>query len=99
LGTEAFSRLIEMTCQHLQLFNPYFWEDTDRGNLNIYYTPYKHRINQFKELLTSRIHDDNGIYYELDTQDAEMSTKELERFLGLFQERMKRYLHLTHREK
>ena len=28
-----------------------FWEDTDRGNLNIYFAPEKDQIDPFKELL------------------------------------------------
>jgi hypothetical protein len=34
----------------LQFSGPTFWEDTDRGNLNIYYTPYQDEINSFKKI-------------------------------------------------
>ena len=27
-----------------------FWEDTDRGNVNIYYTPYQNEIEYFRKL-------------------------------------------------
>ncbi|WP_055075800.1 hypothetical protein [Pseudanabaena sp. 'Roaring Creek'] len=98
-GKESFCRLIEMTCKHLQLFNHHFWEDTDRGNLNIYYTPYKDYIDQFQDLLISRIrlYADNSL--ELDRQREELSAKELERILGRFHEQMLRYLHRFSPEK
>lgn len=98
-GKESFCRLIEMTCKHLQLFNHHFWEDTDRGNLNIYYTPYKDYIDQFQALLISRIrlYADNSL--ELDHQREELSAKELERILGRFHEQMLRYLHRFSPEK
>ena len=31
----------------LENSGPKFWEDTDRGNLNIYYTPFKNQIKPF----------------------------------------------------
>ena len=31
----------------LEISGPKFWEDTDRGNLNIYYTPYQNQIKSF----------------------------------------------------
>ena len=31
----------------LETSGPKFWEDTDRGNLNIYYTPFKNQIKPF----------------------------------------------------
>ena len=34
-------------------FGPQFWEDTDRGTLNIYFAPEKDQIDPFKELLFS----------------------------------------------
>ena len=37
----------------LSIFGPHFWEDTDRGTLNIYYAPEKDQIEPFKKLLFS----------------------------------------------
>ena len=34
----------------LEISGPKFWEDTDRGNLNIYYTPYKNQIKSFLKI-------------------------------------------------
>ena len=31
----------------LEISAPKIWEDTDRGNLNIYYTPYQNQIKSF----------------------------------------------------
>ncbi|MBF0289845.1 MAG: hypothetical protein HQM14_18685 [SAR324 cluster bacterium] len=51
LGESAFHRVIDSTCGRLQFSGPTFWEDTDRGNLNIYYTPDQSEIASFKEML------------------------------------------------
>ena len=37
----------------ISIFGPHFWEDTDRGTLNIYFAPEKDMIEPFKELLFS----------------------------------------------
>ena len=34
----------------LKFSGPTFWEDTDRGNLNIYYTQHQNEINKFQEI-------------------------------------------------
>ena len=34
----------------LQFSGPTFWEDTDRGNVNIYYSPHQNQINVFREI-------------------------------------------------
>ena len=41
---------VDSTCKKLQIFTPTFWEDTDRGNANLYYVPEKDKIPRFKEL-------------------------------------------------
>ena len=42
-----------MTSNRLLFSGPTFWEDTDRGNLNIYYTSDQEQIESFKKLLYS----------------------------------------------
>jgi hypothetical protein len=40
-----------MTSNRLLFSGPTFWEDTDRGNLNIYYTSDQDQIDGFKKRL------------------------------------------------
>ncbi|MBF0350855.1 MAG: hypothetical protein HQM11_07465 [SAR324 cluster bacterium] len=51
MGENVFQRVIDMTMNRLKFSGPTFWEDTDRGNLNIYYTPDQNQIDTFKEWL------------------------------------------------
>jgi len=51
LGEASFSQVIEMTSNRLLFSGPTFWEDTDRGNLNIYYTSDQDQIDGFKKRL------------------------------------------------
>ena len=51
LGEATFSQVIEMTSNFLLFAGPTFWEDTDRGNLNIYYTSDQDQIDGFKKRL------------------------------------------------
>ncbi|MDP6488318.1 MAG: hypothetical protein QF825_08215 [SAR324 cluster bacterium] len=51
LGEATFSQVIEMTSNRLLFSGPTFWEDTDRGNLNIYYTSDQDQIDTFKQRL------------------------------------------------
>ncbi|MEB3338061.1 MAG: hypothetical protein VKJ46_11395 [Leptolyngbyaceae bacterium] len=51
LGEKTFRRGIELTCDRLKNSSPTFWEDTDRGNLNLYYTPDYDQIDAFQELI------------------------------------------------
>ena len=51
LGEATFSQVIEMTSNRLLFSGPTFWEDTDRGNLNIYYTSDQDQIESFKQRL------------------------------------------------
>ncbi len=48
---KTFRGNVETQCFLLSIFGPTFWEDTDRGNLNIYFAPEKDKLPQFKELL------------------------------------------------
>jgi hypothetical protein len=50
LGKDLFAKTMSTIFARLQFSGPTFWEDTDRGNLNIYYTPYQDEINSFKKI-------------------------------------------------
>ena len=46
-GDSFFSKNMKTIFTKLEVSGPKFWEDTDRGNLNIYYTPFQSQINSF----------------------------------------------------
>ena len=48
---KTFKTIVNTQCFLLSIFTPTFWEDTDRGNFNIYFAPEKDQIEAFKELL------------------------------------------------
>ena len=48
---KSFKANANTQCFLLSIFEPTFWEDTDRGNLNIYFAPEKDQLEPFKELL------------------------------------------------
>ncbi len=50
---KTFKTIVNTQCFLLSIFGPTFWEDTDRGNFNIYFAPEKDQIESFKELLFS----------------------------------------------
>ena len=50
MGEALFSKTMATIFARLQFSGPTFWEDTDRGNLNIYYTPYQNEISDFKKI-------------------------------------------------
>ena len=51
LGDDLFRQVIARTCDRLRASGPTFWEDTDRGNANLYYTPHADQIEPFCDLL------------------------------------------------
>lgn len=55
LGDKAFRQRVEKTCDRLRASQPKFWEDTDRGNANLYYTPNQDQIKPFLMLLDKRL--------------------------------------------
>lgn len=55
LGETVFRQRIEKTCDRLRASQPKFWEDTDRGNANLYYTPNQDQIKPFLVLLDKRL--------------------------------------------
>tara|TARA_B100000676_G_scaffold160226_1_gene157749 strand:- start:330 stop:632 length:303 start_codon:yes stop_codon:yes gene_type:complete len=50
LGKETFHKTMNTIYARLQFSGPTFWEDTDRGNVNIYYSPHQNQINVFREI-------------------------------------------------
>lgn len=50
MGATLFNKTMTTIYARLQFSGPTFWEDTDRGNLNIYYTPYQDEISSFKKM-------------------------------------------------
>ena len=55
LGSDRFSKMIDVALQRLRTVGPGYWEDTDRGNENLYYTPYAAHIDEFQRLLADRL--------------------------------------------
>ncbi|MBF0238251.1 MAG: hypothetical protein HQM12_11145 [SAR324 cluster bacterium] len=51
LDEKTFYQAIDMACARLRFSGPTFWEDTDRGNVNIYYTKDTEYIDTFRELV------------------------------------------------
>ena len=50
MGEPLFSKTMDTIFARLQFSGPKFWEDTDRGNLNIYYTPFQNEIKSFRKI-------------------------------------------------
>jgi len=55
LGKERFGKLLEIAMKRLRTGTAGFWEDTDRGNENLYYTPHAAHIDEFQRLLAERL--------------------------------------------
>lgn len=52
---EQFDATLKTIYARLRFSGPNYWEDTDRGNLNIYYTPFQDSIDRFQELQNQSI--------------------------------------------
>jgi len=50
LGKDIFQKTMNIIYARLNFSGPTFWEDTDRGNINIYYTPYQKQIDVFRNI-------------------------------------------------
>ena len=50
LGETLFLKNMSVIFGRLKVSGPTFWEDTDRGNLNIYYTEHHSEIFKFKRI-------------------------------------------------
>jgi hypothetical protein len=56
LGETMFRETVQGLCDRLRTAPPIFWEDTDRGTENLYYTPHRQYIEEFSALLERAIH-------------------------------------------
>ncbi|TAF63456.1 MAG: hypothetical protein EAZ55_13745 [Cytophagales bacterium] len=54
-GKEKLISFVENTCQRLRSATPTFWEDTDRGNGNLYYSENKAQIDAFLTLFRAEL--------------------------------------------
>jgi hypothetical protein len=48
---------VESSCHKIQMFGPTFWEDTDRGNANLYYAEEKDYIPAFLEKFKGKLEE------------------------------------------
>ncbi len=48
---------VDSTCNKLKVFTPTFWEDTDRGNANMYYVKEKDQIPEFLSLFRNKFNE------------------------------------------
>ena len=55
LGKDIFIQVVENTFKRLENNTPVFWEDTDRGNTNLFYTPHFEMIEPLKKLILEKI--------------------------------------------
>ena len=51
LGTATFERAFLQNCARLEQAQPKFWEDTDRGNANLYYSPHIRQLPSLQFLV------------------------------------------------
>jgi hypothetical protein len=47
--------MVDVICKRIESAEPNFWEDTDRGNNNIYYSPHKAQISELQFMLLEKI--------------------------------------------
>jgi len=59
VGKDDFLRVIENSFNRLENNTPIFWEDTDRGNTNLFYTPHAEMIDPLKTLILGKINSKN----------------------------------------
>ncbi len=52
---KTFCKIFDSSIALLESSTPTFWEDTDRGNVNIYYSPYKAMTKSFQALLSEKM--------------------------------------------
>jgi len=52
---QTYLNLMEALYNRIKFSGPTFWEDTDRGNTNIYYSPDSKKIDDFKKLLSAQM--------------------------------------------
>ena len=54
---QTYLNLMEGLYNRIRFSGPTFWEDTDRGNTNIYYSPDSDKIDDFKKILSKQMKD------------------------------------------
>ena len=54
---QTYLNLMEGLYNRIRYSGPTFWEDTDRGNTNIYYSPDSDKIDDFKKILSKQMKD------------------------------------------
>ena len=54
---QTYLNLMEGLYNRIKFSGPTFWEDTDRGNTNIYYSPDSDKIDDFKKILSNQMKD------------------------------------------
>ena len=52
---QTYLNLMEGLYNRIRFSGPTFWEDTDRGNTNIYYSPDSDKIDDFKKMLSRQM--------------------------------------------
>ena len=52
---QTYLKLMEGLYNRIRFSGPTFWEETDRGNTNIYYTPDSDKIDDFKKILSKQM--------------------------------------------
>jgi len=52
---QTYLNLMEGLYNRIKFSGPTFWEDTDRGNTNIYYSPDSEKIDDFKKILSTQM--------------------------------------------
>ena len=52
---QTYLNLMEGLYNRIKFSGPTFWEDTDRGNTNIYYSPDSDKIDDFKNILSKQM--------------------------------------------
>ena len=52
---QTYLHLMEGLYNRIRFSGPTFWEDTDRGNTNIYYSPDSNKIDDFKKMLSKQM--------------------------------------------
>ena len=52
---QTYLNLMEGLYNRIKFCGPTFWEDTDRGNTNIYFSPDSDKIDDFKKVLSKQM--------------------------------------------
>ena len=52
---QTYLNLMEGLYNRIKFSGPTFWEDTDRGNTNIYYSPDSDKIDDYKKMLSNQM--------------------------------------------